>query len=321
MMRMDKDNNEYKAGFVAIIGKPNAGKSTLMNLLIGEQLAITHSKAQTTRHKLHGIVSEKNFQIVYMDTPGVITPAYPLQTAMMEAVKVAQADADLIIWLIDVQDLETELFENRTKKPILLVLNKVDLITAGQLNEATAYWRHHYPDLTILPISAIKNENIDQLMQQIVHWLPIHPPYYPEATLTDKPERFFVQEIIRKKILGQYHQEIPYSVEVVIDSFKEMDHLIKIRSIIHVERQTQKGILIGQRGDALKKLGIAAREALESFFQKKIFLEQHIKVTPDWRKNRLLLKRFGYPMVQKKQDAKQWVIPTTSPGMAAEQST
>ncbi|AXI24591.1 GTP-binding protein Era [Cardinium endosymbiont of Sogatella furcifera] len=305
MMRMDEANNEYKSGFVAIIGKPNAGKSTLMNLLIGEQLAITHSKAQTTRHKLHGIISGQNFQIVYIDTPGMITPAYPLQTAMMEAVKVAHADADLIIWLVDVNDFEAEFFENRTKKPILLVLNKVDLITAGQLDTAMAYWRHHHPDLSILPISAIKNKNIDALMQQIVQWLPIHPPYYPEATLTDKPERFFVQEIIRKKILGQYHQEIPYSVEVVIDAFKEMENLIKIRSIIHVERQTQKGILIGQRGDALKKLGIAAREALENFFQKKIFLEQRVKVTPDWRKNRLLLKRFGYPTVLKKKDGKQ----------------
>lgn len=305
MMRMDEANNEYKCGFVAIIGKPNAGKSTLMNLLVGEQLAITHSKAQTTRHKLHGIVSGQNFQIVYMDTPGVITPAYPLQTAMMEAVKVAHADADLIIWLVDVNDLEVQFFANRTKKPILLALNKVDLITAGQLHTRMAYWRHHHPDLSILPISAIKNENIDALIQQIVQRLPIHPPYYPETTLTDKPERFFVQEIIRKKILGQYHQEIPYSVEVVIDAFKEMENLIKIRSIIHVERQTQKGILIGQRGDALKKLGIAAREALENFFQKKIFLEQRVKVTPDWRKNQLLLKRFGYPTVLKKKNGNQ----------------
>lgn len=301
---MHKDKSDYRSGFVAIIGKPNAGKSTLMNLLVGEQLAITHSKAQTTRHKLHGIVSGKNFQIIYIDTPGVITPAYPLQTAMMEAVKVARADADLIIWLVDVKDLELPFYENRTKKPIILVLNKVDLITANQLNIAMAYYRHHYPEIAIVPISAIKNENIDPLIQKIVQWLPNHPPYYPEATLTDQPERFFVQEIIREKILDQYHQEIPYSVEIVIDYFKETEKLIKIRSMIHVERETQKGIVIGQRGEALKKLGIASREALESFFQKKIFLEQHVKVTPNWRKNGLLLTRFGYPTIPKKKDLK-----------------
>ena len=301
---MHVDQSDYRSGFVAIIGKPNAGKSTLMNLLVGEQLAITHAKAQTTRHKLHGIVSEKNFQIIYIDTPGVITPAYPLQTAMMEAVKIARADADIIIWLVDVKDLELQFYENPAKKPIILVLNKVDLITANQLNEAMAYWSHHHPGITIVPISAIQNENIDQLIQQIVQWLPNHPPYYPAATLTDKPERFFVQEIIREKILDQYRQEIPYSVEVVIDHFKEMEKLIKIRSTIHVERETQKGIMIGQRGDALKKLGIDARKALESFFQKKIFLEQHIKVTPNWRKSGLLLTRFGYPTIPKKKDSK-----------------
>ncbi|WP_243018545.1 MULTISPECIES: GTPase Era [Candidatus Cardinium] len=296
---MHQHTSNYKAGFVAIFGKPNAGKSTLMNLLVGEQLAITHSKAQTTRHKLYGIVSEKNFQIIYIDTPGLITPAYPLQAAMMEAVKVACADADILIWLVDVQDLEVIpwLDENGTEKPIILVLNKVDLIKANQLNQAIAYWQHYKPGITIVPISAIKNENIDQLIQHIIKSLPNHPPYYPEATLTDKSERFFVQEIIRNKILDQYRQEIPYSVEIVVDDFKERENLITIRSIIHVERQTQKGILIGQRGDALKKLGIAAREALEKFFQKKIFLEQRVKVTPNWRKNGLLLARFGYPNI------------------------
>ncbi|WP_419241431.1 GTPase Era [Cardinium endosymbiont of Nabis limbatus] len=301
---MHQDQNDYRSGFVAIIGKPNAGKSTLMNVLVNEQLAITHSKAQTTRHKLYGIVSAKNFQIIYIDTPGLITPAYPLQTAMMEAVKVARADADLVIWLVDVKALEPIpwLDENCVKKPMLLVLNKVDLITANQLNTTIAYWSHHLPGIPIVPISAIKNENIDQLIEQIVESLPNHPPYYPEETLTDKPERFFVQELIREKILGQYHQEIPYSVEVVVDDFKEMENLIKIRSIIHVERQTQKGIIIGQKGEALKKLGIDAREALEKFFQKKIFLAQHVKVTPNWRKNGLLLTRFGYPATPKKKD-------------------
>ncbi|CCM09955.1 GTPase Era [Cardinium endosymbiont cEper1 of Encarsia pergandiella] len=294
---MHADKSDYKSGFVAIMGKPNAGKSTLMNLLVGERLAVTHSKAQTTRHKLYGIVSEKKFQIIYIDTPGIITPAYPLQTAMMEAVKVARADADLIIWVVDVKDLVLLPWvdEHYTKKPIILVLNKVDLVTANQLNVAIAYWRNHKPGVAIVPISALKKENIDLLLQQIIEQLPNHPPYYPEETLTDKPERFFVQEIIREKILDQYRQEIPYSVEVVIDHFKETDHLIKIRSIIHVERPTQKGIIIGQKGDALTKLGIAAREALERFFQKQIFLALHIKVTPNWGKSRWLLKKFGYP--------------------------
>lgn len=303
---MHADKSDYRCGFVSIMGKPNAGKSTLMNLLVGEDLAITHSKAQTTRHKLYGIVSAKNFQIIYIDTPGIIAPAYPLQTAMMEAVKTARADADLIVWVVDVKDLTLPpwLYENRTKKPMILVLNKVDLITASQLNEAMTYWGNHYPSIAIVPISAIKKENINPLIQQIIQWLPYHPPYYPAATLTDQPERFFVQEIIRAKILDQYHQEIPYSVEVVINHFKETANLINIRSIIHVERPTQKGIMIGQRGDALKKLGIHAREALEKFFQKQIFLAQHVKVTPNWRKNGLLLTRFGYPPISTKKGSK-----------------
>lgn len=303
---MHADKSDYRCGFVSIMGKPNAGKSTLMNLLVGEDLAITHSKAQTTRHKLYGIVSAKNFQIIYIDTPGIIAPAYPLQTAMMEAVKTARADADLIVWVVDVKDLTLPpwVYENRMKKPMILVLNKVDLITASQLNEAMTYWRNHYPSIAIVPISAIKKENIHPLIQQIIQWLPYHPAYYPAATLTDQPERFFVQEIIREKILDQYHQEIPYSVEVVIDHFKETANLINIRSIIHVERPTQKGIMIGQRGDALKKLGINAREALEKFFQKQIFLAQHVKVTPNWRKNGLLLTRFGYPPISTKKGSK-----------------
>jgi GTP-binding protein Era len=294
--------SDYRAGFVAIIGQPNAGKSTLMNLLVGEKLAITHSKAQTTRHKLYGIVSEKKFQITYIDTPGIIIPAYPLQNAMMEAVKMARFDADIILWLIDIQELAALQFfqKNHTKKPTLLVLNKVDLITPIQLKEIMAYWSDHNPNIEIIPIAAIQNKNIDQLIQKIVAWLPQHPPYYPEETLTDKSERFFVQEMIREKILDQYQQEIPYSVEVVIDSFKETETLIKIRSIIHVERQTQKGIIIGKQGGALKTLGIEARIALEHFFKKKIFLAQHVKVTPNWRKNALLLNKFGYPNLSKK---------------------
>lgn len=296
------NQDDYKAGFVAIIGKPNAGKSTLMNILVGEKLAITNAKAQTTRHKIYGIVSEKNFQIIYTDTPGIIVPAYPLQTAMMEAVKNARSDADVIVWISDVKDLEIpNLFnETREKRPTILVLNKTDLITPIQLSEAMAHWTHHSPGVEIVPISAIKGNNTEKLIKKIIELLPTHPAYYPEDMLTDRPERFFVQEIIREKILDQYKQEIPYSVEVVVESFKEMESLIKIRAIMHVERSTQKGIMIGHKGEALKKLGISSREDLERFFQKKIFLEQHIKVTPNWRKDELLLARFGYPTTQKK---------------------
>ncbi|WP_339044177.1 GTPase Era [Cardinium endosymbiont of Tipula unca] len=295
------NQDHYKAGFVAIIGKPNAGKSTLMNILVGEKLAITNAKAQTTRHKIYGIVSEKNFQIIYTDTPGIIAPAYPLQTAMMEAVKNARSDADVIVWLSDVQDLEmpSSLNETREKRSTILVLNKIDLVTPIQLSEAMAYWAHHSPGVEIVPVSAIKGNNTAQLLKKIVELLPKHPAYYPEEMLTDRPERFFVEEIIREKILDQYKQEIPYSVEVVVESFKEMETLIKIRAIMHVERSTQKGIIIGHKGEALKKLGTSAREDLERFFQKKIFLEQHIKVTPNWRKDELLLARFGYPTTQK----------------------
>ncbi|TDG94925.1 GTPase Era [Cardinium endosymbiont of Culicoides punctatus] len=292
---------DYKSGFVAIIGKPNAGKSTLMNKLVGEKLAITNSKAQTTRHKISGIVSEKNFQIVYIDTPGILDPAYPLQTAMMEVVKNARLDADIIVCLADVKNLiDSDLFNKiRGNKPAILVLNKIDLVTPAQLSTMISYWSQRNPDVEVIPISAIQEVNIAQLLNRIVALLPTHPAYYPEDMLTDKPERFFVQEIIREKILDQYRAEIPYSVEVVVESFNEMENLIKIRAIMHVERSTQKGILIGHKGEALKKLGTNARQDLERFFQKKIFLEQHIKVTPNWRKNELLLAKFGYQSLKK----------------------
>ncbi|MBX9890360.1 MAG: GTPase Era [Amoebophilaceae bacterium] len=298
------DNSNYKAGFVAIIGKPNAGKSTLMNLLLGEQLAITNPKAQTTRHGLHGIVSEKHFQIIYTDTPGIIKPAYPLQTAMMKAVTTACVSADVIIWLVNVKELKDAaslLNENPVyDKPTLLVLNKMDLVSPAQLDQVMADLLHHNSNLHLLPISATKRINIAQLLEKIIAWLPVHPPYYPAHTLTDRPERFFVQEIIREKILGQYEQEIPYSVEVAIDSFKEMENLIKIQAIIYVERQTQKGILIGAKGSGLNQLGINARIALEQFFQKKIFLGLHVKLAQNWRKNKLLLEKFGYPSIAEK---------------------
>ncbi|MDD9139340.1 MAG: GTPase Era, partial [Candidatus Cardinium sp.] len=198
--------NNYKAGFVAIIGKPNAGKSTLMNLLIREELAITHAKAQTTRHTLYGIASGAHFQIIYTDTPGIITPAYPLQTAMMEAVNTAYAGADIMLWVVDARELESNPlpYESNSNKPALLVLNKIDLLTPTQLDEAKAYWIRHHPAVEIISISASQNKNIDQLTQKVVEWLPYHPPYYPEDFLTDRPERFFAQEIIRKKILDYY---------------------------------------------------------------------------------------------------------------------
>jgi GTP-binding protein Era len=289
--------NDFRAGFVALIGQPNAGKSTLMNALLGEKLAITHAKAQTTRHKLYGIFTEKNVQIIYTDTPGMLVPAYPLQEAMVEAIKTARSDADVLLWIVDAQAPVASDFsmDRAPAKPTFLVLNKIDLLTPAQRVKALSYWSHLHPGVEIIPISALKNEQLDGLLKKIVERLPIHPPYYPEDALTDRPERFFVEERIREKILAQYQQEIPYSVEVVVESFKEKEHLLCIHASIHVERQTQKGILIGKQGQALTQLGVDARTSLETFFQKKIFLSLRVKVTPNWRKNRLWLERFGYP--------------------------
>jgi GTP-binding protein Era len=290
--------SSHKAGFVNIIGKPNVGKSTLMNALMGEKLSIITAKAQTTRHRIAGILSGDDFQIIYADTPGVITPNYALQQSMMRAVHSALVDTDVLLWVVDVcdQDLPTEFIEKLLQRttPVFLILNKVDLIGKVALEKVIQYWSSHVSVNAIIPVSALKTHNTALVFTHILTCLPEHPPYYPKDMLTDKPERFFVAEIIREKILRNYHQEIPYSVEVVIDSFKEEKNIIKISAIINAERQSQKGILIGNKGQALKKVGIEARHDLEAFLGKKVFLAQYVKVMPGWRTKSQLLHQFGY---------------------------
>ena len=288
----------HKAGFVNIIGKPNAGKSTLMNALVGERLSIITAKAQTTRHRITGILSGDDFQIIYADTPGVITPHYPLQQSMMRAVHSALLDADVLLWVVDVQDQElpTDLHKKLEQQtvPIFLLINKVDLVSKAALDKVLQHWSSHVSVEEIIPIAALQAYNTALVFERILACLPEHPPYYPKDSLTDKPERFFAAEIIREKILQHYHQEIPYSVEVVIEAFKEEANLVRISAIINVERQSQKSILIGSKGRALKKVGTEARQDLEQFLGKKVFLEQHVKVVPDWRTKAQLLRQFGY---------------------------
>ena len=288
--------SSHKAGFVNIIGKPNVGKSTLMNVLLGEKLSIITAKAQTTRHRIAGILSGDHFQIIYADTPGIITPNYALQQSMMRTVRRSLIDADVLLWVVDVcdQDLPTYFNLPQQNTPVFLVLNKVDLIDKVALEKVLQYWSSHVTVKAIIPVSASQAYNTEQVFMHILTCLPEHPPYYPKDMLTDKPERFFVAEIIREKILRNYHQEIPYSVEVVIDAFKEEGNLIKISAIINAERQSQKSILIGNKGYALKKVGIEARQDLEEFLGKKVFLEQYVKVVPGWRSKTQLLHRFGY---------------------------
>lgn len=290
-------DNDYRSGFVALIGQPNAGKSTLMNALLGQPLAITHEKAQTTRHKLYGIVTDARAQIIYTDTPGTLDPAYPLQASMVQAIQTARSDADVLLWVVDAPlptaaDLS---FAQTAKKPTLLVLNKMDLLSEAQRHRARAAWMEACPETDIAFVSALKQEQLGLLVPKIVERLPLHPPYYPDDALTDRPERFFVAERIREKILAHYQQEIPYSVEVVVERFKESAQLLCIHASIYVERQTQKGILIGKQGQALTQLGTQARASLEAFFQQKVFLGLRVKVAPNWRKSRLWLDRFGYP--------------------------
>ena len=291
------NSSPHQAGFVSIIGKPNAGKSTLMNALVGNQLSITSNKAQTTRHRICGISNGDNFQIVYIDTPGIITPAYALQKTMMEVVNNAITDADILLWIIDVNDREIPTwFKEKSVKtsPILLLINKIDLLTNMDLENVICYWLAHIQEAHIIPISALQEFNISHLLKQIVSFLPVHPPYYDKEVLTDKPERFYAAEIIREKILLNYYQEIPYSVEVVVEAFKMSEKTLKIDAVIYVERKSQKGILIGKEGKAIKKLKLAAQVALSKFFNKRTFLLPYVKVMPDWRKKDKSLKKFGY---------------------------
>jgi len=290
---------QHKSGFVNIMGNPNVGKSTLMNELVGERLAIITSKAQTTRHRIMGIISGENFQIVYSDTPGILDPKYKLHESMMKSVSSAFADADLIIYVTDVIEKtnKNQKFLNRLKDkdiPVLLVINKIDLSKQEFVNQLSKQWKEILPKAEIIPVSALHKFNIDKLFNKILEIIPDGPAYYPKDSLTDRPERFFVSEIIREKLILSYRQEIPYSVEVGIDSFKESEKLIRIRSIIYVIRDSQKGIIIGHGGKALKKVGIEARTDIEKFLGKKVYLELFVKVNKDWRNKTGQLRNFGY---------------------------
>jgi GTPase len=289
----------HKAGFVNIIGNPNVGKSTLMNAFVGERLSIITSKAQTTRHRILGIVNGDDFQVVLSDTPGIIKPAYELQTSMMDFVKTAFEDADVLVYMVETgeKDLKDEAFFNKivkAKVPVLLLLNKIDKSTQEVLEEQVDMWKEKVPNAEIYPISALENFNVQVVFDRILELLPESPPYYPKDALTDKPERFFVNETIREKILLNYDKEIPYAVEVETEEFLEDDNIIRIRAVIMVERDTQKGIIIGHKGMAIKKVGMQAREDLEKFFGKQIHIEMFVKVVKDWRSNNYQLKRFGY---------------------------
>ncbi|HLV46703.1 MAG TPA: GTPase Era [Flavobacterium sp.] len=289
----------HKAGFVNIIGNPNVGKSTLMNAFVGERLSIITSKAQTTRHRIFGIVNGDDFQVVFSDTPGVIKPAYQLQNSMMDFVKSAFEDADIFIYMVEVgeKQLKDEAFFNKLKRtniPVLLLLNKIDKTDQNFLEEQVDYWKETLPKAEIYPISALNNFNVKEVFDRILELLPDSPPYFDKDSLTDKPERFFVNEIIREKILLNYSKEIPYSVEVVTEEFKEDEDIIRIRVVIMVERASQKGIIIGHKGASIKKVGVEARADMEKFFGKQIHLETFVKVNKDWRNDNLQLKRFGY---------------------------
>ena len=289
----------HKSGFVNIVGNPNVGKSTLMNRLVGERISIITSKAQTTRHRIMGIVNTDTMQIVYSDTPGVLQPNYKLQKSMLNFSESALGDADVLLYMTDVVEKtdKNEEFLRRVQKagcPVLLLINKIDLSNQEELEKMVLQWHELLPEAEIYPISAQAGFNIDVVRKRIEELIPPSPPYFEKDALTDRPARFFVTEIIREKILLYYQKEIPYSVEVVVEEFVEGESNIRIRSIIIVERETQKGIIIGHRGQALKKVGMMARKDLEKFFEKKVFLEIFVKVESDWRNRDNMLRNFGY---------------------------
>lgn len=290
---------EHKSGFVNIIGNPNVGKSTLMNAMVGERLSIITPKAQTTRHRIFGILNEPEYQIVFSDTPGVIQPAYKMQEHMMKFVSDAFEDADVFLYLVEPGDraLKDEGFFQKlatTALPVLLIVNKIDTTTQEALEEEVGYWQTSLPNAEIIPISALEGANTDYLLSRLKELVPVSPPYFDKDALTDKTERFFVSEIIREQILLNYKKEIPYSVEVDVEEFKEEEDIIRMRCIIYVARDSQKGILIGHKGSRLKAVGIGARKQLEAFFAKKVHVETFVKVKKNWRDNDLQLKRFGY---------------------------
>lgn len=290
----------HKAGFVNIVGNPNVGKSTLMNDLVGERLSIITSKAQTTRHRIMGIVNTPEYQIVYSDTPGVLKPKYKLQESMLNFSEGALTDADILVYVTDVvEDPEKNKdFLDRVAKekiPVLLVINKVDLLKDNtQLDEIVDKWHARLPEAEIFPTSATEHFNVDNLKKRIAELLPVSPPFFGKDALTDKPARFFVTEIIREKLLLDYDKEVPYSAEVIVEKFEEKENAIHIMAVIYVERDSQKGIIIGKGGEKIKKVGIAARHDIEKFFGKKVFLEMFVKVEKDWRNRDKKLREFGY---------------------------
>lgn len=290
---------KHKSGFVNIVGNPNVGKSTLMNRLVGERISIITSKAQTTRHRIMGIVNTEDMQIVYSDTPGVLRPNYKLQESMLNFSESALDDADVLLYVTDVIETidKNEEFLQQVQKekcPILLLINKIDMTDQQKLEALVQEWKAILPQAEIIPISALSNFNVDYVKQRVEELMPESPPYFEKDALTDKPARFFVTEIIREKILLYYQKEIPYAVEVVVELFKEDDEMIHIKALIICERDSQKGIIIGHRGQALKKVGAMARKDIERFFEKKVFLEMFVKVEKDWRNRDNMLRAFGY---------------------------
>ena len=289
----------HKSGFVNIVGSPNVGKSTLMNQLVGEKLSIVTSKAQTTRHRILGIVNDENYQIVFSDTPGVVNASYKLHENMMEYVSLSLQDADILLFVTDTfeQKMNHEATLERIKKlaiPVLCLINKVDKSDQAKVAERIAYWQQELPKAEVFPISALHNFNLDGVWQRILTHIPENPPYYEKDELSDRPMRFFISEIIREKIFNFCQKEIPYSSQIEIEHYEETEHLIRIRAIIIVERDSQKGIIIGKGGEMLKKIGRQARIDIQKFIDKKVFLETFVKVDKDWRSSEAKLKKYGY---------------------------
>jgi GTPase len=288
----------FRSGFVSIVGKPNVGKSTLMNKLVGENVSIISAKAQTTRHRIMGIINGNDYQVVYSDTPGILEPKYSLHEAMMTYVKVSLEDADVIVLVVTADDnADPEIYDrfSAISTPVLLVINKIDLVDKVSLPNKISLWKEKIKSIKeVLTVSAKTGKGVDQLLPRILEMIPVHPPFFPADEFTDRSERFFAAEMIREKIFTNYEQEIPYSCEVGIESFKEEKDIIRISAIIYVERQSQKGIVIGKAGSSLKKVGMEARKDMEAFFAKKVFLETHVKVAENWRKEKFKLRQFGY---------------------------
>ena len=292
------EQKDFKSGFVSIVGKPNVGKSSLMNRLMGENISIITPKAQTTRHRIMGILNGDDYQIVYSDTPGILEPKYSLHEAMMNYVKVSLEDADLILLVVELGDkFEETLFQRflTITTPMVLLMNKIDQAKGSQVEDKVQYWKEALPNVKeILPVSAKTGSNVNRILDVVKGYLPAHPAFFPKDEFTDRTERFFASEIIREKIFQNYEEEIPYSCEVGINSFKDEKDILRISAVIYVERDSQKGIVIGRAGSSLKKVGMEARKDMEVFFGKKIFLETHVKVAGNWRKEKNRLRQFGY---------------------------